>query len=146
MLISMINPCRLCRTSGHGISRPQRRILVLDGDGALLMRMGALATIGNTAPDNLVHILLDNGAHDSTGSQSTVAPGLDLAAVAQACGYPHVARVDSLAELETHLQRGPRQLTFLHLCTAPRSRRKLPRPTVTPAQVAERFRNWLRSA
>ncbi|MEE8143100.1 MAG: phosphonopyruvate decarboxylase [Planctomycetota bacterium] len=131
---------------GLALAQPQRRILVLDGDGALLMRMGAVATIGHAAPDNLVHILLDNGAHDSTGSQSTVAPGIDLAAVAQACGYAHVARVDSLSELEKHLKRGRRQLTFLHLCTAPRSRRKLPRPTITPPQVAERFRKWLAQA
>ena len=64
-----------------------RPVIVLDGDGAALMKMGNTATIGAYAPRNLVHIVLDNGVHDFTGGQGTVSPGVDFAGVAQACGY-----------------------------------------------------------
>src|SRR5690606_38820517 len=65
---------------GLAWARRDKRVIVLDGDGALLMRMGALATIGYERPDNLVHVLLDNEAHDSTGGQATVAHSVDSAA------------------------------------------------------------------
>ena len=74
---------------GLGIAlNTERPVLVLDGDGAALMKLGALATIGAHAPGNLIHVVLDNGVHDSTGGQATVSPNVDFAAVAQACGYP----------------------------------------------------------
>ena len=59
---------------------------VIDGDGAALMKLGTMATIGYYAPDNLVHVLLDNGVHDSTGGQATVSSGVDFAGVALSCG------------------------------------------------------------
>ena len=80
---------------GLACVRPERRVVVLDGDGAALMRLGALATIGAERPPNLVHVLLDNEAHDSTGGQPTVASRCDLGAVARACGYPRVLRAGS---------------------------------------------------
>jgi phosphonopyruvate decarboxylase len=64
-----------------------RAVAVLDGDGAALMKLGNLATIGSRAPANLVHVVLDNGVHDSTGGQASVSPNVDFAAVALACGY-----------------------------------------------------------
>ena len=74
---------------GLGIAlNTERPVLVLDGDGAALMKLGALATIGAHAPGNLIHVVLDNGVHDSTGGQATVSPNVDFAAVAQACSYP----------------------------------------------------------
>jgi phosphonopyruvate decarboxylase len=124
--------------------RPDRRVVVIDGDGAALMRLGALATIGHERPTNLVHILLDNGAHESTGGQATVSASVDLAGVAAACGFPRVVRVDSADALRGELWDGPRTLTFLHVRTRPRENHKLPRPTITPAQGAERFRQWLK--
>jgi phosphonopyruvate decarboxylase len=129
---------------GLAKAQPWRRVVVIDGDGAVLMRMGALATLGHEEPANLVHILLDNGAHDSTGGQATVSGSVDLAAVAAACGYPRVLRIGSLTELRAELRRVARTLTFLHVRTRPRASHKLPRPDMTPAQVAERFRQWLR--
>src|SRR5262249_43067797 len=77
---------------GLGLAQPRRRVIVLDGDGAALMRLSALATIGYERPANLVHILLDNEIHESTGGQATVSHSVDLAAVARACGYPRVVR------------------------------------------------------
>jgi phosphonopyruvate decarboxylase len=118
-------------------------VVVVDGDGAVLMRLGALATLGHEQPPNLVHILLDNGVHDSTGGQATVSSSVDLAAVAWACGYPNVLRITELSTLRDALQHGPQTLTFLHVKTKPRDDTKLPRPEITPAQVAERLQRWL---
>jgi phosphonopyruvate decarboxylase len=133
---------------GLGLARvqPQRRVVVIDGDGAMLMRLGALATTGAERPHNLIHVLLDNGVHESTGGQATVSGSADLAQVAQAGGYPRVQRVDHLEELAHTLQQGPPYLTFCHVRTARRDGTALPRPTVTPAQVAQRLRVWLKAS
>ena len=128
---------------GLAHARPDRRIIVLDGDGAMLMRMGAAATIGYERPPNLMHVLLDNGVHDSTGSQLTVSGTTDLAAVARACGYPRVVRVESAAELEQVVAEPGDELCFVHATTRPRSDRKLPRPAFTPLELVRRFRGWL---
>lgn len=132
---------------GLALAQPRRRIIVLDGDGAALMRLGALATIGYERPTNLVHVLLDNEVHDSTGGQSTVSHSVDLAAVARACGYPRVLRIatpDALAALLRD-NRSPEEagLTFAHVKTQPGTMAKLPRPRVTPVDVAEKLRLWL---
>ena len=131
---------------GLGLAKvqPRRQLIVLDGDGALLMRMGALPVIAHEGPPNLVHILLDNGVHDSTGGQPTVSSSVDFAAIAYASGYPRVIRADSLGELRGALQDKSRELTFIHVKTQPRSSRKLPRPTISAPALAERFRTWVR--
>jgi phosphonopyruvate decarboxylase len=129
---------------GLALAQPHRRVFVLDGDGAALMRLGALATLGDRRPPNLVHVLLDNEMHESTGGQATVSASVDLAAVAQACGYPRVVRAASLDECTRALQAGETELSFVHVKTRPGANEDLPRPTVTPRQVAERFRRWLR--
>ncbi len=138
-----------CASSlGLGLAkvRPERRFVVIDGDGAVLMRMGALGTIGFERPRNLVHVVLDNGVHDSTGAQSTVSPALDLAAVAQACGYRRVVRAGSAEELEESVSRDEPGPTFVHALTEPRQDRRLPRPAIPPAEVALRFRSWLETS
>jgi phosphonopyruvate decarboxylase len=133
---------------GLGVALNVRRpVIVLDGDGAALMKLGNLATIGAQAPDNLVHVVLDNGVHDSTGGQATVSASVDFAAVAMACGYAGAAACDDVAGLEAALRAalvapGPH---LLHLRIAPGSMAKLGRPTVGPAEVARRFREFVRS-
>jgi thiamine pyrophosphate-dependent acetolactate synthase large subunit-like protein len=77
---------------GVALSQPERRVVVLDGDGAALMRMGAMATVGYERPSNLVHILLDNEMHESTGGQSTVSHSVALATIAAGCGSRRVVR------------------------------------------------------
>lgn len=131
---------------GLGLARaqPHRKVVVIDGDGSVLMRMGLLATIGHEAPANLVHVLLDNGVHDSTGGQATVSSSADLAAVAHSCGYPSVVRARGTEDLRALLRGSRKGPVFIHVRTRPRDSRKLPRPTMTPAEVAERFRQWLR--
>ena len=124
-----------------------RPVIVLDGDGAALMKLGNLATIGAQSPNNLIHILLDNGVHDSTGGQATVSPNVDFATVALACGYRSAAACDDLAGLETAVEEalegaGPH---MIHLRITPGSIAKLGRPTVKPAEVARRFKDFLAS-
>jgi phosphonopyruvate decarboxylase len=130
---------------GLATVRPDRRVIVLDGDGALLMRMGSLATNGYHIPANLVHLVLDNGCHDSTGSQRTVSSCVEMVQLASACGYPRSVRISTLEELSNLLNDGSSQLTFAHIKTRPRDNRKLPRPTISPADVARRFQGWLQS-
>src|SRR5262249_20499679 len=128
---------------GVALAQPHRRVVVLDGDGAALMRLGALATIGARRPPNLVHLLLDNERHESTGGQATASRSADLAAVAAACGYPRVARAATPDDCTRALAEGGKELSFIHVKTGPGENQALPRPTVTPRQVAERFRAWL---
>jgi phosphonopyruvate decarboxylase len=122
-----------------------KTVVVLDGDGALLMKMGNLATIGAYAPANFVHIVLDNGVHDSTGGQATVSASVDFAAVAAACGYRYAARCRTL-EGFGHALRGALshvKPALVHVRITPGSLSKLGRPTVGPADVARRFKAFL---
>ena len=122
---------------GLALNRPHQRVWVLDGDGALLMRLGALTTVGWVRPLNMVHLVLDNGCHESTGAQATVSPSLDLCQVAAGCGYPQVTR---WSEPQAIPESG---LTFVHCPIRPGIAQSLPRPLQTPAQVATRFRQAL---
>lgn len=144
----MVGSMGCASTFGLGLAwaRPDRRVVVLDGDGALLMRMGALATLGYERPPNLVHVLLDNEAHDSTGTQSTVTHSVDLGACARACGYPVVEQLTSAEALEKALADRNAGLRFLHLKTRPGAPAGLPRPKITPREVAERLRAHLEGA
>jgi phosphonopyruvate decarboxylase len=125
----------------------ERPVLALDGDGAALMKMGTLATIGTQAPTNLIHLILDNGVHDSTGGQSTVSQNVDFATVALACGYRSGFSTDSLEGLEQALLEslaapGPH---MIHMRINPGSVDALGRPTIGPVEVARRFRAFLMS-
>jgi phosphonopyruvate decarboxylase len=124
------------------VQKNKRRVIVLDGDGAALMRMGAMATIGYERPSNLIHVLLDNEAHESTGAQSTVSHSVDLAGVARACGYGNVVRATSLDKLGKTIA-DARELTFVHVKIKTGAPDDLPRPTITPVEVAERMRKFL---
>ena len=129
---------------GVALNTP-KRVVVLDGDGAALMKLGALATIGAYAPANLTHIVLDNGVHDSTGGQATVSASVDFAGVALACGYAYAASADDLEGFArawgaARAAGGP---ALIHLRIAPGSMATLGRPTVKPADVARRFQDFL---
>jgi phosphonopyruvate decarboxylase len=131
---------------GLGVSlNTHRPVIVLDGDGAALMKLGTFATIGATGPGNLIHIVLDNGVHDSTGGQATVSAAIDFAGVALACNYRRAISCDSVAEFEHALAEGLEAggPTLVHVRIQPGSMDKLGRPTVTPEQVARRFQSFL---
>jgi phosphonopyruvate decarboxylase len=125
---------------GLAIARPRHRVIVIDGDGAAIMRLGALTTIGCERPTNLVHIVLDNGQHESTGGQRTMTHTTDLAAVAAACGYPVVQRAATPDQLIAQLAAHEPGLAFIHAPIRPGIADELPRPAVTPPEVAERLR------
>ena len=125
---------------GLALARPDLQVLALDGDGAALMRMGAFATVGAYGPANLLHLLLDNGAHDSTGGQATVSPQVSFAEVASACGYSASLETDDTGQLAAWLtapsQGGPK---FVRLLTRTGTPRDLPRPSVSPIEVKMRL-------
>lgn len=131
---------------GLGVAVLSRRsVVVIDGDGAALMKMGNMATIGVAAPPNLVHVLLDNGAHESTGGQQTAASTIELAEVARACRYAHVVSCTDLNDFDSALRaalrgRGPQ---LVHVRVKPGGNLRVGRPTVHPSLVARRFRDFL---
>lgn len=128
---------------GLAIARPDKRVIVIDGDGAALMRLGAFSTIGTERPRNLLHVLLDNGMHESTGGQATVSRNVDFCAVARACGYPRALAASDPDELREYVDWRAPGLRFVHVPIRPGVPDKLPRPTVQPAEVAERLRAYL---
>lgn len=132
---------------GLAMHRPERRVFVADGDGAVLMRMGNLASVGAFAPGNLLHLVLDNEAHDSTGGQATLSRGVSFGAIARACGYRWAAGTDSVAELRPLLDRhtttsGP---GLVHLRIRTGTLPGLIRPAVTPPDVRRRLMRHLGS-
>jgi phosphonopyruvate decarboxylase len=106
----------------------------------VVMRLGALTTVAAEQPPNLVHVLIDNGRHESTGGQATVSPGLDFCAIAAGAGYRSVATESDPARLEAALGDRLPGLRFLHVPVLPGVPGGLPRPSMPPAAVAERFR------
>lgn len=121
----------------------RRPVVVIDGDGAALMRLGALATIGAERPTHFVHVLVDNEAHESTGGQPTASMTADLAAIAGNCGYRGTADCDDLEGFSNALAwssriEGP---VFIRVKVRPGSSGALGRPTISPVDVARRFRS-----
>jgi phosphonopyruvate decarboxylase len=132
--------CVLPLALGLALARPDLTVIALDGDGAALMRLGAFATVGSYGPPNLRHLLLDNGAHDSTGGQATVSAHVSFAEIAAACGYASALETDDVARIAEWLDlpaaAGPR---FARLLTRTGTPRDLPRPSVTPVEVKLRL-------
>ena len=132
--------CASSLALGLALSCPQFKILVIDGDGAALMRLGNLSMIGSYRPSNLFHLLLDNEVHDSTGSQKTTSQSTDLAKIAEGCGYQEVWRTDETDEVRIALeQKKEMQLTFAHVKTRPGTANNLPRPSLSPPEVKNRL-------
>ncbi len=131
---------------GLGVAvNSDRPVIVLDGDGAALMKLGSMATIGATAPDNLIHIVFDNGTYESTGGQPTVSHIVDFANVAIACGYPHASTCDGLDGFEQAVKAalaepGPH---LIHMKVGRGTIDGLGRPKIAPADVARRFRDFV---
>lgn len=122
-----------------------RSVIVLDGDGAALMKLGTFATIGASGPRNLLHIVLDNGVHDSTGGQPTASSIVSFGQVARGCGYRWIAECRTITGFEEAFRRalraqGPR---LIHMKIRPGSLAILGRPSISPAAVARRFREFL---
>lgn len=121
---------------GLALSQPTKRVWCIDGDGSMIMHMGATSVIGKQKPSNLVHIVLNNFAHDSVGGQPTSADTTNLVGVAQACGYSEAHSISSKSEIVQAIARidklaGP---IFFEIKCSIGSRKDLGRPTQTPLQ------------
>ena len=121
---------------GLAASRPGERVVCLDGDGGILMHMGSLAILGQQGPSNLLHVVLNNGAHDSVGGQPTVGFGVDFVTIALACGYRQARSVsdpEAITEVlaEWRNEAGP---LLLEIRVARGARADLGRPATTPAE------------
>lgn len=125
---------------GVALSTPSRRVVVLDGDGAALMRLEAMATIGRLRPANLLHVILDNEAYESTGGQRTGSARVDFAAIALACGYVSAQDVHDTDELTSALRQPPAGPALLRVRIAAYSDPGLGRPALRPPAAAARFR------
>ncbi|HKZ37284.1 MAG TPA: phosphonopyruvate decarboxylase [Chryseolinea sp.] len=126
---------------GLALARQDKKIIAIDGDGAALMRLGSFATNAYYQPKNMMHIVLDNNAHDSTGGQATVSHIVDFAGVASTVSYPVALQVNSLQELEESIEQWKKnpELTFIHMKISQGSPAELGRPTVKPFEVKDRL-------
>lgn len=131
---------------GVALNRPERRVWCIDGDGAVLMHMGAMSVIGAQNPSNFVHVVINNGAHESVGGMPTALSQSDLFKVAEGCGYRRLYRVSNYEELSAALNeiKTHREFTFLEAYCAIGSRADLGRPTTTAKQNKEAFMEFLR--
>lgn len=134
---------------GIAMEKPDRRVWCFDGDGATIMHMGSMAIVASKQPGNYVHVVFNNGAHDSVGGQPTVGLNIDLPAVAEAVGYKHVVSVDNkedlgkeLSTLSSHLSTsgGP---ILLEVRVKKGNRKDLGRPTTTPVENKEALMSFL---
>jgi phosphonopyruvate decarboxylase len=134
---------------GFGVAHalPRQPVVVIDGDGAALMKMGNFSTIGCYQPENLLHVLLDNESHDSTGGQRTASGIVDFAAVAAATNYRNAFTAERAADVREALRLAQQRAgpTLVHIRIRPGSPANLGRPTVAPHEVKERFMAFLRS-
>ena len=115
------------------LRKPEERIWCIDGDGAFLMHMGAVALIGSNKPKNLVHVVINNSAHETVGGMPTVASDIDLPAIAVACGYPYAVSVSDHASLERELiaARDRGELSLIEVKCSLGARPDLGRPTTS---------------
>jgi phosphonopyruvate decarboxylase len=130
---------------GVAIHKPDEKIWCIDGDGSLLMHMGAMAVAGSTNPDNLVHIVINNGAHETVGGMPTVANDMDLVAIAEACGYSYAVSVDNFDDLDKELKKvkSLNQLSLIEIKSSIGAREDLGRPTTTAIENKENFMEFL---
>lgn len=122
---------------GVALGDPQRRVVCIDGDGSMLMHMGSLAITGNIKPANLLHIILNNAAHESVGGQPTVAGSIDVGAIALASGYVAYYRCDSpdsLADVWRDASAANTGPALVEVRVKSGARADLGRPTSTPRQ------------
>ena len=132
---------------GLALGQSKRQIFCFDGDGAALMHMGSMAIIGQSSVANIIHIILNNGVHDSVGGQPTVGFGIDFCGIASACGYESVCQVDDSAGISTAIEQalisdGPH---FIEILIRPGNRPDLGRPTRSPEENKSDFMSFLKS-
>ncbi|MBQ7504309.1 MAG: phosphonopyruvate decarboxylase [Ruminococcus sp.] len=132
---------------GVALNKPDKKVWCVDGDGAMLMHMGSMAVMGANAPENLVHIVINNGAHETVGGMPTVAAKADVVAIAKACGYPNAVSVDSFDALDRELKaaRERNELSLIEVKCSIGARADLGRPTTTALDNKIGFMNYINS-
>lgn len=138
--------CSASIAHGIALQKTNKPIFIFDGDGSVIMQMGALATIGHYQPKNLYHILFDNASYESTGGQPTVAQTVKFNEIALACGYKSASVVETKEELQKIIKKlkyleGPQMLVIKIKKGA---RENLGRPTTTPTENKESFMEKLK--
>lgn len=139
----MIGSMGLASSIGLGVAlcKPDRKVIVLDGDGNVLMAMGTLAMIAAEAPKNLVHVVIDNEVYESTGRQRSISNAVPLEQVAKSAGYRQAMRIDKREDIKPAFEKlinseGP---GFLLIKVEPCFDPKTGRVTHTPEEITERF-------
>lgn len=132
---------------GIALQKPERKVYCFDGDGASLMHMGNMAITASMSCKNYVHVVFNNGAHDSVGGQPTVGLKIDLCGVAKAVGYKATYSVDTMEQLEAILPevKSVEGLVLLQVCVKKGNRKDLGRPTTTPVQNKEALMKFLKN-
>ena len=130
---------------GIALSKPEREVVCIDGDGAMLMHLGSLTSIASLKPKNFRHILMNNEVHESVGGQDTAAKNIDLSAIVGAMGPSKMFKAETTAELKTNITDfmtcvGP---SFLEVKIRPGSREDLGRPTIKPVNNKKNFMRFL---
>lgn len=132
---------------GIALAKPKRKVFCFDGDGAFIMHMGAISNIGHLVPENYVHIIFNNGAHESVGGQPTLGFDIDIPQIAKACGYRHAERVNRLEDIKNTIEKsllteGP---SLIEIRVGINSRDNLGRPKTSPTENKEAFMRFLNS-
>ena len=131
---------------GVAINKPEKKVWCIDGDGAVLMHMGAIPVIGSIKPKNLVHIVINNSAHETVGGMPTVAGDIDITRMALDCGYPSAVKVNNFNDLDVELENAKRnnELCLIEVKCSVESRFNLGRPTTTALENKEFFMDYLK--
>ena len=131
---------------GIAINKPNEKIWCIDGDGSLLMHLGAMAVIGNVNPPNLVHIVINNEAHETVGGMPTVANTINLVEMGKACGYKYVSTVDNFKDLDLEIKKvkDNNYLSFIEIKSSIGARDNLGRPTSTAIENKKKFMKFLK--
>ncbi len=132
---------------GVALNKPNQKIWCIDGDGAVLMHMGAMAVIGANKPKNLIHIVINNAAHETVGGMPTVAGSIDFVKIVEACGYPNAVCVDNFGELDKELEKAKKrsELSFIEVKCSIGAREDLGRPTTTSLENKQNFMEYLKT-
>jgi phosphonopyruvate decarboxylase len=131
---------------GAALGRKDLRIICIDGDGAMLMHMGGIAIIGDLAPDQYIHVVLNNSAHESVGGQKTVAGNMDLKKLSESCQYSYYGRADDIDSLKSEWKKleeykGP---VMIEILISTEVRNNLGRPKSSAKSNKEAFMNFVK--
>jgi len=130
---------------GVATEKADQKIWCIDGDGAMLMHMGSMALLGANKPKNMVHVIINNSAHETVGGMPTVAGQIDIVGVAKACGYPNAVKVDSFEKLDSELAaaKARNELSLIEVECSIGARDDLGRPTTTALENKQNFMDYI---